>query len=139
MWVRAQRAADRLNTAHPQRVLTVRFEDFVGQQERTLCTICRFIGIDFMPAMLDVSASTEAARLVRMSTLWVSNAFRPIPANKTKFRQSLSLEGYGYECLATRSVQVTSEMQGQAALPSDDRRALGVKCAHRTSRIGACE
>lgn len=110
-WVAAHDAAQRLVQAHPQRVLTIRYEDFLADQELVLRGICDFIGLDFLPQMLDVAASTEARQMSKLSDLWSSNCFGPIPANKDKFKSQLSpgdieiietlaqahMRSYGYE------------------------------------------
>ena len=91
-WVKAHERAQALMQRHPERVLTIRYEDFVSEQEATLRKICVFFGIDFLPEMLDVSRSSEAQQIAKMSALWESNAFPPIPANKDKFKTQLSME-----------------------------------------------
>jgi Sulfotransferase family len=89
-WVEAHRAGRALTQQHPERVLTIRYEDFLADQERTLKRICEFTGLAFMPQMLDVAGSQEARRLSKMSDLWASNCFAPLPANKDKFKSQLS-------------------------------------------------
>jgi hypothetical protein len=90
-WVTAYTEARALAQKHPERVLTIRYEDFLNDQERTLRQICDFIGMDFLPQMLDVAGSSEALQLSKMSDLWTSNCFAPLPANKDKFKTQLSL------------------------------------------------
>ncbi len=75
---------------HPQRVLTIRYEDFLSDQAHTLQRVCAFFGIDFLPRMLDIANSPEARHISRMSELWASNCFAPIAANADKFKQQLS-------------------------------------------------
>lgn len=89
-WVEAHRAGRALAERHPERVLTLRYEDFLADQERTLRRICEFTGLAFLPGMLDVAGSQEAQQLSKMSDLWASNCFAPIPANKDKFKSQLS-------------------------------------------------
>ncbi|HEX5125626.1 MAG TPA: sulfotransferase [Rhodocyclaceae bacterium] len=91
-WVAAHRVGRGLAEKYPDRVMTIRFEDFIGDQETTLRKICGFFGIDFLPQMLDVTQSPEAQQIAHMSALWESNCFAPIPANKDKFKTQLSLE-----------------------------------------------
>jgi hypothetical protein len=119
-WVKAYDQGRSLSVRHPERVLTIRYEDFLSEQERTLRQICQFIGIDFLPQMLDVTGSSEAMQLSRMSDLWTSNCFAPIPANKDKFKTQLSLEEieiietlaqdhmrhYGYEFMTQANAKV---------------------------------
>jgi hypothetical protein len=89
-WVRAHDAALAVARAYPDRVLTIRYEDFLRDDEATLRSVCGFLGIDFLPAMLDVSRSSEARRIAGMSALWSSNALAPVPTNADKFRATLT-------------------------------------------------
>lgn len=112
-WVKAHTTGRALALRYPDRVLTIRYEDFLSDQETTLRRICHFIGIEFLPQMLDIEASQEAQDLSRMSALWEFNRFAPLPANKDKFKtqlqpqeietiESLALElmhHYGYEIM----------------------------------------
>ncbi|WP_342621115.1 sulfotransferase [Rhodoferax sp. GW822-FHT02A01] len=119
-WVRAHRVGQTLAKEHPERVLTIRYEDFLTDQEQILRKICQFIGMDFLPQMLDVAGSAEAQQLSRMSDLWASNCFAPIPANKDKFKTQLSMreievietltlpymQQYGYERMTDTSAEI---------------------------------
>ena len=91
-WVQAHRAGLELAERHPERVLNIRFEDFLSHQERTLRSICDFLGLEFLPQMLDVTGSDEARQLAGMSELWATNSFAPVAANKDKFKSQLSME-----------------------------------------------
>lgn len=91
-WVQAHAKAADLAYKHPDRVLTIRYEDFVSNQEAVLRSVCRFFGIDFFPGMLDVAGSEEAKRLSLMSQLWESNVYPPIPANVDKFKKHLDAD-----------------------------------------------
>lgn len=91
-WLAAHRAADHVTDRYPGRVLTIRYEDFLSDQQATLETLCRFLGIAFLPQMLDVGASQEARHISQLSALWSSNCFPPIVANIDKFKQQLSME-----------------------------------------------
>ncbi len=124
IWVNAYEAGKKLADRYPKRVLTIRYEDFVSSQEAVLRKICSFFGIEYFPAMLDVSRSQEARKISVMSSLWESNAKAPIPANIDKFKKTLSLDEiavietltgefmdyYGYEKLTTRPAVITHEM-----------------------------
>lgn len=91
-WVDAHRQACALVEQHPDRVLTIRYEDFLGNQEETLKKVCAFFGIDYLPEMLDVGRSAEAKQISQISALWASNCFPPIMANVDKFKQQLSID-----------------------------------------------
>jgi hypothetical protein len=91
-WVDAHRVARSLMERYPDRVLTIRYEDFLGNQEETLKKVCRFFEIDYLPQMLDVARSSEAQQISQLSSLWASNCFAPIVANVDKFKKQLSIE-----------------------------------------------
>jgi hypothetical protein len=89
-WVKAHEAAQQLAEQYPDRVLTIRYEDFLHDQQRVLKAICDFTGIAFLPEMLDVSKSTEANSIAPLSRLWQSNTSAPILAYIDKFKKQLS-------------------------------------------------
>ena len=137
-WVRAHSAGRALAHSHPERVLTIRYEDFLADQERTLRRICAFTGITFLPEMLDIGASEEAQDLSQMSALWENNCFPPLPANKDKFKTQLTAEDiqtieslawehmhhYGYECMTPAQAPAPTGAQlAQCELQSEQRRA----------------
>jgi len=68
-WVKAHDAAKALAEKYPDKVLTVRYEDFLVNQEAVLRKICQFFGIEFLDSMLDVSASQEAKKHFRFVSL----------------------------------------------------------------------
>jgi hypothetical protein len=123
-WVKAHDAAKALAEKYPDKVLTVRYEDFLVNQEAVLRKICHFFGIEFLDSMLDVSASQEAKNISVLSALWETNSRQPIPAYIDKFKQCLSLEEieiietlasdhmdyYGYEKMTPASTKITEEM-----------------------------
>ncbi len=123
IWAEAHRIGRALVAQYPERVLTIRFEDFLMNQEAILRKICYFFGIDFLPEMLDVTKSPEAQQISHMSALWESNCFAPIAANKDKFKTQLSLPEieiietinrdhmlhYGYELMTEAQALVPDE------------------------------
>jgi sulfotransferase family protein len=137
-WSEAHCLARRLALQRPDRVLTVRYEDFLDDAEQVLRTICQFIDLEFLPQMLDVGNSREAQELAARSDLWVSNGSGPIAANKDKFRAQLSMaeieiietlaqdhmRHYGYEFMtsANSPVLITSQSTACARRRSDERR-----------------
>jgi hypothetical protein len=137
-WVKAYDAAKTLAKKYPQRVLTIRFEDFLADQEAVLRRICGFFGIDFLPAMLDISRSQEAQKISGRSALWESNAAAPIAANADKFKKSLSLEEievietlagehmdyYGYEKMTEGAAKITPQKIAAAKSRSEKSKKL---------------
>ena len=135
-WVAAHQAADHLMQHHPDRVLTIRYEDFLSQQQATLEKLCAFLGIEFLPKMLDVTGSQEARQISQLSALWSSNCYPPIAANIDKFKQQLSvdeinvietlagdyMDRYGYTRLTAGDVVITPELRDLAGGRSDEGR-----------------
>ncbi|MBT0569326.1 sulfotransferase [Curvibacter sp. CHRR-16] len=135
-WAKSYAQGSALATLYPERVLTVRYEDFISNQEAVLRKICEFFQMEFSVDMLDVSRNQEAQQIATMSALWVSNAHAPIPANVDKFKKSLSMEEiaiietvaadamqqYGYERMTTGKVDITDAMVAQAKLSSEAKR-----------------
>ncbi|MEW5859604.1 MAG: sulfotransferase [Cyanobacteriota bacterium] len=127
-WVKAHDAAKALAAKYPQRVLTIRYEDFLVNQEAVLHRICQFFDIEFFDSMLDVSASKEAQNIAGMSALWETNSCPPIPAYIDKFKKSMSgeeieiietvagdyMDYYGYEKMTPAQAQITNEMIAKA-------------------------
>ena len=91
-WVEAHAVGRELAARYPGRVHTLRYEDFLDNQEAVLRHICRFFGIEYLDGMLDVSRSSEARRIAGLSALWESNTSAPVPANADKFKKALSME-----------------------------------------------
>lgn len=91
-WRDAHLCARRLVERHPERVLTIRFEDFLQDQEALLRQVCAFFGIEFLPQMLDVENSHEAQNISRLSALWENNCKAPMMEIKDKFMRQLSMQ-----------------------------------------------
>jgi hypothetical protein len=135
-WLAAHRAADHVQQRYPERVLTIRYEDFLSQQQGTLQAVCSFLGIEYLPQMLDVAGSQEAKQISQLSALWSSNCYPPIAANIDKFKQQLTtqeinvietltgeyMDRYGYSRLTAADAVVTPELRAQARLRSDEGR-----------------
>lgn len=134
-WVKAHGAGRALAQRHPDRVLTIRFEDFIADQEQVLRQVCAFIKIEFLPSMLDVAASSEAHQLAKMSDLWQTNCFAPIPANKDKFKTQLSNDEIEtIESLAQEHMRHYGyEFMTEASRPPPDQDAL-LACAQSSSQ-----
>lgn len=127
-WLEAHQLSRDIVHRHPDRVLTIRYEDFLGNQETVLRAICNFFGIQFLPGMLDVTHSSEAQQISKMSALWESNRFPPVLANKDKFKQQLSMQEieviesltkefmqlYGYEMMTDASLELSPEVLAAA-------------------------
>jgi hypothetical protein len=123
-WLRAYYAAKALTEKYPEKVLTIKYEDFLDDQEVILKKICSFLGIAFLDTMLDVSASLEARYISELSALWKTNASAPILNYTDKFKKKLSMteieiietltkdlmKYYGYQRLTKADASITKEM-----------------------------
>ncbi|WP_206955485.1 sulfotransferase family protein [Trinickia acidisoli] len=147
IWLEAHRAADMVLAEYPDRTLTIRYEDFLADEEAVLKQICAFFDIAFLPGMLDVSHSDEAKQISRMSALWSSNCFAPIAANVDKYKKVLSLEEialietlthdhmrrYGYERLTDGAAAIDAPMFDTARRSSELGRTQAWQVLERTN------
>lgn len=90
-WVESRKWCDDLREKFPDKIMTVRYEDFIIHQEETMREICLFLGISFDPVVLNVEKSVEALHMSTLSPLWETNYSRPIPSYIEKYRKNLSL------------------------------------------------
>lgn len=59
-WTSAVRAADKASGSHPESWIRLRYEDLVTTPERVVPDLCRSIGLQYSPAMLDVGRGIPA-------------------------------------------------------------------------------
>jgi len=137
-WVTAHRAAQSLIEQYPERVLTIRYEDFLLDERTTLKQVCKFFGIQFLDKMLDISKSQEARQISQISALWSSNCFAPITANIDKFKGQLKIHEieiietlakefmlqYGYEPMTEANFAFDTQMSVSATEHSDSAKQL---------------
>ena len=135
-WMRAQKAGSALAQEHAHRVLTIRYEDFVSNQETVLRGICGFFNITYDPALLDISRSGEAQKISHLSALWEFNRFPPLAANVDKFKKALTLQEievietvcgdymdqYGYERMTPGKAKITPRLIAEAKKRSEIKR-----------------
>lgn len=146
-WLEAHRAADALLADHPDRTLTIRYEDFVANEQSVLRAVCAFFDIEFLPGMVEISRSDEAQQIARLSALWSSNCFAPIAANVDKYKKVLSLEEisvietlaadymhrYGYERMTDATARIDATAFDAARLASDEARTQAWQTLERTN------
>jgi hypothetical protein len=132
-WLAAHRAADAVTQRYADRTLTIRYEDFLTDQEATLKQVCSFLDIAYLPQMLDVTGSHEARQISQLSALWSSNCFAPIAANADKFKQQLTMDEigiietltkdymhrYGYERMSAADMPASAASQAAAQARSE--------------------
>lgn len=137
-WVAAHRAAQSLIEQYPERVLTIRYEDFLLDEETILRQICNFFDIEFLDKMLDISESQEARQISKMSALWSSNCCSPITGNIDKFKGQLKTHEiemietlakefmlrYGYEPMTAANFAFDTHMSVAATERSGEAKEL---------------
>lgn len=67
----------------PDQFIHVRYEELTAHPEKVIRRLCKFLGIEFIPAMLEFHRSQEANRTAKQSTLW-SNLTKPLMADNSK-------------------------------------------------------
>jgi len=102
--------------AGPKRFFSVRYEDITAQPESTMQRLCKFLGYQYTPSMLNFHATDEARKAAKSSDLW-GNVASPVMADNTrKFLREAgeadirvfelvagnALDALGYERVATR-------------------------------------
>lgn len=137
-WVQAHDMGTALAERHPDKVLTIRYEDFVNTPEPVLREVCDFLGIKYLEAMLDVGSSKEAGSISGRSALWETNNKPPIRANIDKFRRQLGeadieviesvaagyMRKFGYELMTSANAPVGAQQVEEARKRSAERREL---------------
>ena len=135
-WVKAHDQIQKVIEKHPERVLTIRYEDFLTNQEAVLYKICQFFGIEFLDSMMDVGSSKEAKNISVLSALWETNSSAPIPAYIDKFKKTMSSEDieiietiagdymdhYGYEKMTPGAANITAEKIAEARKQSEPKK-----------------
>jgi hypothetical protein len=91
-WARAQREALALRARVPHRVLSVAYEQLVGEPEATLRGVCAFVGVPYDPAMLEFHTTSEAKKAAGASPLWENVAKPLMPNNTRKFLGAMTPE-----------------------------------------------
>ncbi|HET9101994.1 MAG TPA: sulfotransferase [Solirubrobacteraceae bacterium] len=109
-WARGIRAGQAAAAAHPEAVMTVRYEDLVADPQRRVPEICAFAGLTFAPEMLAIEKA-DRAKIVADQTGWFPGLFdgihtaasgrwqREMPARDQRIFASLAgpeLRAFGY-------------------------------------------
>ncbi len=63
--------------------LALSYEELTSNPESTLALLCRWLGIEFSPAMLDFHSSDEASKTAASGKMW-ENVKKPVIATNTK-------------------------------------------------------
>jgi len=91
LWRRQQREGLRwLESSHADHCHLLRYEDLIEQPEAQVRAVCRFLGEEYEPAMLEYYQTSSAQKSRGLSASW-QNVGQPIQrGNRNKFRQGLS-------------------------------------------------
>jgi hypothetical protein len=73
-WARGIRAGEEAQRAHPDAVLTVRYEDLARDPRAVVPRICEFLGLDYSDEMLALEKA-DRSKIVRDQTSWFPTLF----------------------------------------------------------------
>ncbi|MGK7892251.1 MAG: sulfotransferase [Xenococcus sp. (in: cyanobacteria)] len=92
-WAKAQRRAlDMKNKLAADRFYRISYEEITGDPEPALRGLCKFMGVEYTPKMLNFHQSSEASNAASSSSLW-GNVTQPIMKQNTKkFLQKMTNE-----------------------------------------------
>lgn len=76
---------------NPKQYLVVRYEDLVLDSENTLQRLCKFIEIDYSPAMLDYDTMVENKIPKEKRDLWPSLNQKPVAANAYRWKSQMRI------------------------------------------------
>ena len=88
-WLKARNYAEEIRREFPGNILTIRFEDFIMEEEETLKKISEFFGVGFVKPT--IQESEEAFKMANRSPLWASNSSEPDPTMFKKYQKKLSI------------------------------------------------
>lgn len=114
-WKNAQIAVDRLIEQHPDRVLTIRYEDFVADRDTVLAKVFAFIGLDPTAATLEAIAKTR---------LPVDAKTQPLSAEEIEMIETVTgewMDRYGYARRTDGKARITERMITAARRMSEER------------------
>ncbi len=76
-WKHAVRLGREAERRYPGRVLTLRYEDLVGDPETHVALVCAFLALDYDPQMLAIER-TDTTKIVQDQTGWFTNVWAGI-------------------------------------------------------------
>lgn len=83
-WAKAQRAALKMRqTLGSDRFYGISYESLVDSPEASLQGLCKFMNVEYTPAMLNFHKSNEASNAASSSSLW-GNVTQPVMKQNTK-------------------------------------------------------
>jgi hypothetical protein len=155
-------AAEALEERHPDRILSVSYENFMEAPWETVSKVCDFAGLKPSQDMLGAHSTPQAKAFAARSDLWKSNDRAPDPANIGRGRRRLTprqiaeietllrpfLAKNGYPPQTTEDVVITEARWAEAraasaAAGSEKWKKLAKErpqeYAERTARLGYFE
>ena len=128
VWLKAYKEMDNLMAKYPDKVVTIRFEDFISDQAATLKKVCEFMGIEYSDDLCDIKKSAEGKEMSQLSPLWTSNFSHPMKLVIDKYKKKLSyydvemietlcgeyMDKYGYEKFTLAQSVVSDEDRAKA-------------------------
>lgn len=128
VWLKAYEEMDKLMEKYPEKVVTIRFEDFICDQAATLKKVCDFMGIEYSDDLCDIKKSTEGKEMAALSPLWTSNFSHPMREVIDKYKKKLSyydvelietlcgdyMKKYGYDKFTAGQAIITDEERAKA-------------------------
>lgn len=140
-WRRAvemhDRIADRLG---PERYHVLRYEDFVRDRETSLRTLCGFLGIEFVPEMLEHQDRDDRGWSDR-SKDWLQNTLKPVfTSSIDAWKQDMKRSHIAMieASLGDRIEQMGYEKTGARTRLPLARVALSVRLGHAEEAIHKC-
>lgn len=91
-WLYRRALVDEIRSAYPEKIISVRYEDFVNDPTRFMHYVCGFIGIPYISSVMDVTVSDEARRMSIISPLWENNDSIPVRSSLQKYLDTLSFQ-----------------------------------------------
>ena len=89
-WARGIRAGEEAQRAHPDQVLTVRYEDLAGRPREVVPRICAFAGVGYSPDMLAIEEA-DSRKIVPDQASWFPTLFDGINTSSVgRWRREMS-------------------------------------------------
>jgi len=116
-WARGIRAGETAAQAHPDAVMTVRYEDLATRPTEVVPRICEFLGLSYSPDMLALETA-DRARIVRDQASWFPTLFDGINTEAVgRWRREMSARDQAV--FASRAGEELSRM-GYEVTPNGD-------------------
>jgi hypothetical protein len=116
-----------LSRLSDREVHLIRYEDLLAEPERTVASVCAFLGVPWRPEMLRYHETAEARACAALSEDWRNTDQPLLRGNAGKFKKALSpAEVALFEDIAAPELDFFSYPLCRPLHESEKRRALGV-------------